>query len=67
MSDFYGQLHDSDVSQCAFCVHDHANGACDAFPKGVPLEILTNDHDHHKPYEGDHGILFKSVSQADAG
>jgi len=66
MSNFYGQLTDSDVSQCAFCVHDHINGGCDAFPKGVPLVILTNEHDHHKPFEGDNGILFESVDKRHA-
>ena len=59
MSDFFGQMTDSDFSQCLMCKHDHANGACDAFPSGVPLDILTNEHDHHKPHDGDNGILFE--------
>lgn len=32
---------------------------CLAYPKGIPKEILVNEVDHTKPYQGDHGIQFK--------
>jgi len=32
---------------------------CEAFPNGVPQDILDFKHDHRKPYEGDNGITFE--------
>lgn len=40
---------------------------CDAFPRGIPDEILLMDHDHHQPYAGDHGILFEAKSEGNGG
>lgn len=31
---------------------------CEAYPKGVPDEIILNNVDHRKPFKGDNGILF---------
>lgn len=47
--------------QCFRCKHLFGGAAynCDAFPTGIPEAILTNDHDHRKPYDGDHGIRFE--------
>lgn len=46
---------------CAFLHFDspHWNLRCDAFPNGIPSEILNNDVDHRKEYEGDNGIQYK--------
>ena len=32
---------------------------CDAFPDGIPKEILDGTVSHMKPYPGDHGIQYE--------
>jgi hypothetical protein len=32
---------------------------CDAFPDGIPIEILKKEVVHTSPYSGDHGIQFE--------
>jgi hypothetical protein len=32
---------------------------CDAFPAGIPAEILVGGGTHKKPIPGDNGIVFK--------
>lgn len=32
---------------------------CDAFPDGIPDEVLFCDLDHRKPIDGDRGIQFE--------
>lgn len=51
---------------CVECKHLHhglMGWKCDAYPDGIPDEIFWGDVDHHKPYEGDHGIQFEPISQ----
>lgn len=43
---------------CLACVHRHG-ADCDAFPDGIPEEILFEGADHREPYPGDHGIRFE--------
>ena len=49
---------------CLECSRFHydglaANNVCDAFPDGIPWEIITSAFDHHEPYPGDNGIQFE--------
>lgn len=32
---------------------------CDAFPQGIPEEILLGGFDHRKPFKGDGGVRFE--------
>lgn len=45
--------------QCASCKHYNKDLKCDAFPSGIPDEILTGVVDHNNPYPGDHNIRFE--------
>jgi len=50
-----------DKGICNQCKHVHDDGVtCDAFPGGIPEEILTGDVSHKKPYKGDGGIHYIS-------
>ena len=41
------------------CTRKHTTGAtCDAFPGGIPNEILHNDVSHRLPFPGDGGLVF---------
>lgn len=52
--------------QCTACRHYRDDATCDAFPDGIPVRILENDHDHRRPYPGDHGVRFDPVDAAAA-
>jgi hypothetical protein len=46
---------------CFECKHQSAKDPtkCKAYPKGIPVEILTGDANHKKPFKGDHDIQFE--------
>lgn len=48
---------------CMACSRRHKGSSmpdtCDAFPGGVPDEIITGAHLHTTPVDGDNGLLFK--------
>jgi len=50
---------------CIKCTRYHKNDnsdfKCDAYPDGIPFEIIMGDVDHHEPYKGDHGLQFKPI------
>ncbi len=53
-----------DDGKCALCKHVHDSGqSCDAFPDGIPSEILHGRFDHTKPYPGDKGIQFEPIKE----
>lgn len=58
---FFAQRGEMIRAQCSLCKHRRRRAACSAFPDGIPRAILTNEHDHREPYEGDNGIRFEPV------
>jgi len=48
------------VSPCETCTHKHVSATCDAFPAGIPAEILTGANQHRQPYPKDNGIRYKA-------
>jgi hypothetical protein len=46
---------------CKHLVRRKGPLCCTAFKAGIPEEILWGDHDHHLPYPGDNGVLFKPI------
>jgi len=54
------------TAQCFNCTRFRGNTDdgvlhCDAFPNGIPAEILTGEFDHREPHEGDNGLRFDAV------
>jgi len=57
------------VSQCSVCARfvspwaagdPSAGQTCEAFPQGIPGEVLDNTLDHRQPVDGDHGVRWLS-------
>lgn len=44
---------------CQACTRFDSSGVCEAFPRGIPTEIVVYGADHRAPLTGDHGITFE--------
>ena len=44
--------------QCLNCARFWLSGGCEAFPSGIPEEILRGEFDHTRPYPGDNGLRY---------
>lgn len=49
--------------QCAHCANFVGDGACLAFPGGIPGPLLTGEVAHREPYPGDNGVVFQLKQQ----
>jgi hypothetical protein len=49
------------IPQCYKCKEYMGGNTCRAFEDEIPLQILTGEHDHRKPYKGDNGIRFEPI------
>jgi len=36
-------------------------GVCTAFPDGIPSGILSNETDHRRAVDGDHGVRWAAI------
>lgn len=43
---------------CNDCIHNHRDFTCDAFPNGIPSEIIHRE-EHNTPFPGDNGIRYE--------
>lgn len=53
-------LNLDDGDQCLWCKHYIRGRKCKAFD-WIPDEIISEDHDHRKPFPGDNGIRFEKI------
>lgn len=45
---------------CETCKHKHDGPTCEAFPQGIPEDILAGRNQHRDRYPGDGGTIWEA-------
>lgn len=58
-------------SKCYVCKYFISGGEleqfkCQAYPDGIPADIVLGKTNHDRPLEGDHGFQYRNIFDADA-
>ncbi len=45
---------------CLYCARRlRSPSGCEAFPLGIPTDVLSGQFDHRQPHDGDGGLTFE--------
>ena len=47
------------ISDCLTCARVFPGGKCEAYPDGIPSDIMLGEVDHRKKRPGDNGLKYK--------
>jgi hypothetical protein len=50
-------------SQCVSCSHWLGHSTCEAYPQGIPMNILVNRVSHKESQPGDQGIMWSAKAK----
>ena len=53
--------------ECARLISTSGKPKCEAYPGGIPIEILHGQHDHMTHFKNDRGLRFKPRRKPGAG
>lgn len=53
------------IPACASCIHHLVSDTCQAFPNGIPADIVLGRNRHNSPVDGDHGIRYSGTDNSD--
>ena len=48
---------------CPKCRHFAGGKFCEAFPDGIPYEVMSGRNRHDKPIDSDNGIKFEAADE----
>lgn len=51
------------TNQCPVCKHYLGDLSCEAYPDGIPEDIITGQFDHKEQHNGDNGIRFEQLEK----
>ena len=54
----------SPIPLCFLCKRYQDSYQCEAFPQGIPADVIASRVDHRRPLAGDQGLQFAAVSPA---